>query len=98
MERTLLLVVAAEAILGRLIVKGIEKKPQVVKGVPQTIVPTHWFVALDYAALFLLYFATMLAVMTLVVGLDVRREWRGGSRASSTPAPARSRRARSRSR
>lgn len=73
MERTLLLAVTAEAILGRLVVKGLEKKPQVVKGVPQTIVPPAWFVGLDYAALFLLYFATLLAVIALVIDFDGRR-------------------------
>lgn len=76
LERTLLLVVAAEAILGRLVVKGLEKKPHVVKGVPETIVPPTWFVLADYLALFLLYFATVLAVLTLVVGrLESRRGW-----------------------
>jgi len=75
MERTLLLAVSAEAILGRLIVKGLEQKPQIVKGVPEKLVPPGWFVALDYAALFLLYFATMLSLITLVVvGLDARKD------------------------
>lgn len=78
MERTLLLAVSVEAILGRLLVKGLEKKPQIVKGVPEKIVPPTWFVALDYAALFFLYFATMLAVMTLVVALEPRRAWPRG--------------------
>ncbi|MEZ4402618.1 MAG: hypothetical protein R3B06_21520 [Kofleriaceae bacterium] len=64
-----------EALVGRVIVKGLEKKPQMIKGVPQKLVPPTWFVALDYAALFLLYFATVLGVLTLVVG---RLEARAG--------------------
>ena len=75
MERTLLLAAFLEAMVGRLIVKGLERKPQLVKGIPQKFVPPTWYVALDYLALFSLYFATMLAVMSLVVGLDARRTW-----------------------
>ncbi len=77
LERSLLLAVFLEAILGRLIVKGLEQKPQMVKGIPQKLVPPTWYVVLDYLALFSLYFATMLALMSLVVGLDLRRRWSG---------------------
>lgn len=68
MERTLLIAVAAEALVGRVIVKGLEKKPQIIRGVPQKLVPPGWYVALDYLALFLLYFVTVVGVLTLVVG------------------------------
>ena len=76
MERTLLFAVAVEALVGRVIVKGLEKKPQVVKGVPEKLVPPAWFVALDYLALFLLYFVTVVGVLALVIGrLEVRARW-----------------------
>lgn len=68
MERTLLIAVAAEALVGRIIVKGLEKKPQIIRGVPQKVTPPDWFVAIDYLALFLLYFVTVVGVLTLVVG------------------------------
>ena len=68
MERTLLIAVAAEVLVGRIIVKGLEKKPQIIRGVPQKVTPPDWFVAIDYLALFLLYFVTVVGVLTLVVG------------------------------
>lgn len=77
MERTLLIAVAAEALVGRIIVKGLEKKPQIIRGVPQKLVPPGWYVALDYLALFLLYFVTVVGVLTLVVG---RLEHAGAAR------------------
>ncbi|MBK9032627.1 MAG: hypothetical protein IPL61_15165 [Myxococcales bacterium] len=81
MERTLLLAVSVEALVGRVIVKGLEKKPQIIKGVPEKVVPPGWYVALDYLALFLLYFVTVVGVLTLVVGrLEARARW---SRASN---------------
>ena len=80
MERTLLIAVTVEALFGRVIVKGLEKKPQLVRGVPEKLVPPPWFVALDYVALFLLYFVTVAGVLTLVVGrLEARsRSVEGG--------------------
>ena len=79
MERTLLIAVTVEALLGRVIVKGLEKKPQVVRGVPEKLVPPAWYVALDYVALFLLYFVTVAGVLTLVVGrLEARSRSAGG--------------------
>lgn len=80
MERTLLIAVTVEALFGRVIVKGLEKKPQLVRGIPEKLVPPPWFVALDYVALFLLYFVTVAGVLTLVVGrLEARsRSVEGG--------------------
>ena len=89
MERTLLIAVAAEALVGRIIVKGLEKKPQIIRGVPQKLVPPGWYVALDYLALFLLYFVTVVGVLTLVVGrLEHARAARrdGGARVELVPA------------
>lgn len=65
LELVLLAAVAAEVILGRLLVHGLEKKPVFIRGVPQKIVPPTWFVALDYLALFLLYFVAMMGVIVL---------------------------------
>lgn len=61
----MLAAVAAEVLLGRLLVRGLEKKPVFIRGVPQKIVPPTWFVALDYVALFLLYFVAMMGVIVL---------------------------------
>src|SRR5262245_22928147 len=67
LELVMLAAVAAEVLLGRLLVRGLEKKPVFVRGVPQKIVPPTWFVALDYLALFLLYFVAMMGVIVLAV-------------------------------
>ena len=67
LELTLLGAVAAEALLGRLLTRGLAPRPIFVKGVAQQIVPPTWYVALDYVALFLLYFAALIGVVTLVV-------------------------------
>ena len=61
----MLAAVAAEVGLGRFLVRGLEKKPVFIRGVPQKIVPPTWFVALDYLALFLLYFVALLGVIVL---------------------------------
>ena len=61
----MLAAVVAEVVIGRLVVRGLEKKPIFVKGQAQTIVPPSWFVALDYVALFLLYFVALLGVIVL---------------------------------
>jgi hypothetical protein len=67
LELVMLAAVAAEVLIGRLLVRGLEKKPVFVRGVPQKIVPPTWFVALDYLALFLLYFVAMMGVIVLAV-------------------------------
>lgn len=67
LELTLLGAVAAEAIIGRLLTRGVAPKPVFVHGVAQKIVPPTWFVALDYVALFLLYFAAMVGVVALAL-------------------------------
>jgi hypothetical protein len=65
LELVLLAAVTAEVAFGRLLVRGLEKKPVYVKGEPQKIVPPTWFVALDYVALFLLYFVAAMGVVVL---------------------------------
>lgn len=65
LELIMLAAVAAEVGLGRFLVRGLEKKPVFIRGVPQKIVPPTWFVALDYLALFLLYFVALLGVIVL---------------------------------
>lgn len=83
MERTLLVVVALEAFLGRFLLKGIEL-PGTARYAPgKPVPPPAWYVALDYLALFLLYFATVLGVLTLVVGRLEAHRRRGA------PAPVR---------
>lgn len=67
LELTLLGAVAAEAVLGRLVTRGLAPRPMYVHGEPQVIVPPTWFVALDYLAVFLLYFAALVGVATLVI-------------------------------
>ncbi|HVK78542.1 MAG TPA: hypothetical protein VM734_34820 [Kofleriaceae bacterium] len=67
LELVLLVVAAAEVGLGRVLTRGLEKTPVFVHGVPQKVVPPTWFVALDYVALFLLYFAALLGVIVLAV-------------------------------
>lgn len=67
LELTLLGAVTAEALFGRLLTRGLAPRPQFVKGVAQKIVPPTWFVALDYLALFLLYFAALVGVAALIV-------------------------------
>lgn len=67
LELTLLGAVAAEALVGRLLTRGLAPRPVFVKGVAQKIVPPTWYVALDYVALFLLYFAALVGVAALVV-------------------------------
>lgn len=59
--------VAAEALLGRLLTRGMDPRPVFVKGIAQTIAKPTWFVALEYLALFLLYFAALVGVVTLIV-------------------------------
>lgn len=65
LELVMLAAVAAEVTLGRFLVRGLEKKPVFIRGVPQKIVPPTWFVALDYLALFLLYFVALMGVIVL---------------------------------
>ena len=65
LEQVLLLAVAAEVAIGRLLTRGLEKQPVFVRGVPQKVVPETWFVALDYVALFLLYFAALVGIIFL---------------------------------
>jgi hypothetical protein len=65
LELVLLAAVTAEVVIGRLLVRGLETKPIYVKGEPQKIVPPTWFVALDYLALFLLYFVAAMGVIVL---------------------------------
>jgi hypothetical protein len=67
LELTLLGAVAGEAIIGRLVTRGLAPRPVFVHGVAQKIVPSTWFVALDYVSVFLLYFAAMVGVAALVV-------------------------------
>jgi len=67
LELILLAAVAAEVMVGRLLVHAVEKKPIFIKGVPQKLVPPTWFVALDYLALFLLYFVALLGVIVLAM-------------------------------
>lgn len=67
LELVLLGAVVAEVAIGRLLTRGLETKPVFVKGVAQKVVPPAWFVALDYVALFLLYFATLMGVIVLVM-------------------------------
>ncbi len=67
LELTLFGAVAAEALIGRLLTRGLEPRPVFVKGVAQRIEPPTWFVALDYVALFLLYFAALVGVAALTV-------------------------------
>ena len=62
----MLAAVVAEVTIGRLLVRGLEKKPVFIKGQAQKFVPPAWFVALDYIALFLLYFVALLGVIVLV--------------------------------
>lgn len=62
----MLAAVVAEVVIGRLIVRGLEKKPIFIKGQAQKVVPSTWFVALDYVALFLTYFVALLGVIVLV--------------------------------
>jgi hypothetical protein len=66
LELVLLGAVVAEVAIGRLLVRGIEAKPVYIKGQAQKIVPPTWFVALDYVALFLLYFVALIGVIVLV--------------------------------
>jgi hypothetical protein len=65
LELVLLAAVTAEVVIGRLVVRGLEKVPAYVKGEPQKVVPPTWFVALDYLAIFLLYFVALMAVIVL---------------------------------
>ncbi len=67
LELILLGAVMAEVSIGRLLVRGLEKKPVFIKGQAQKLVPPSWFVALDYVALFLLYFVALLGVIVLTV-------------------------------
>ena len=66
-ELILLGAVAAEALLGRLLTRGLAPRPVYLKGVPQKIYPDTWFVALDYLAVFLLYFAALVGVVAVAV-------------------------------
>src|SRR5688572_4156094 len=65
LELIMLAAVVAEVAIGRLLVRGLEKKPVFIKGQAQKFVPPTWFVALDYVALFLLYFVALLGVVVL---------------------------------
>src|SRR5688572_19737728 len=65
LELIMLAAVVAEVAIGRLLVRGLEKKPVFIKGQAQKIVPEAWFVGLDYVALFLLYFVALLGVIVL---------------------------------
>lgn len=76
LELILIGAVVAEVAFGRLLVRGLEKKPVFIKGEAQKLVPPTWFVALDYVALFLLYFVALLGVVALV--LRARARWGGG--------------------
>src|SRR5688500_11733501 len=67
LELTLLGAVAAEAIVGRLLTRGVAPRPVFEHGVAQKIVPPTWYVVLDYLSLFLLYFAALVGVAALVV-------------------------------
>lgn len=67
LELVLLAAVAAEVMVGRLLVHGLEKKPIFIKGVAPKIVPPTWFVALDYLALFLIYFVALMGVIVLAL-------------------------------
>ncbi len=70
--------VVAEATIGRLLVRGLEKKPAFIKGQAQKLVPPAWFVALDYLALFLVYFVALLGV--IVLAQRARAELPGAAR------------------
>lgn len=61
----MLAAVVAEVAIGRLLVRGLEQKPVLIKGVSTKVVPPTWFVALDYVALFLLYFVALIGVIVL---------------------------------
>jgi hypothetical protein len=65
LELIMLAAVVAEVVLGRLVVRGLEKKPVFIKGQAEKIVPPGWFVALDYVALFLIYFVALMGVIVL---------------------------------
>ena len=67
LELTLLGAVAAEAVLGRLLTRGLTPRPVFEKGVAQVLVPPGWYVALDYLAIFLLHFAALVGVAAVVV-------------------------------
>lgn len=65
MERTLLVVVGLEAFVGRFLFGGLAlARPSPLTRPPA---PPWWHRLLDHASLFLLYFATVLAVLTLVL-------------------------------
>lgn len=66
LELVMLVAVVAEVAIGRLLVRGLEKKPVFIKGQAEKIVPPGWFVALDYVALFLLYFVALMGVIVLL--------------------------------
>ncbi len=81
LELILLAGVTAEVVVGRVLTRGLEKLPVFVHGESQRVVPPTWFVALDYVALFLLYFAALLGVIVLAVRAgELVRGWAVGSR------------------
>src|SRR4051812_6579306 len=83
LELILLAVVTAEVAIGRVLTRGLEKVAVFVHGEPQKVVPTTWFVALDYVSLFLLYFAALLGVSVLAVRVaELMRGWPSAPRSA----------------